>query len=89
MASLFSIIAMICGLIVYIVRKDRQESQQLQQSNSTLDIKNMIQKVVEKVDTFENELRETDLCPRTSVGVIRTHSQKVGRKIRIGYQVVD
>jgi len=28
---------------------------------------------------------ETDLCPRTSVGLIRAHSQKGGRKIRIGY----
>jgi len=58
MASLFAIIAMICGLIVYIVRKDRQESQQLQQFDPTLDLKNSVQKVMEKVDALEYDFRE-------------------------------
>jgi len=55
MASLFTIIAMICGLIVYIVKKDRQETKhQPQQPEPLPDLKIIVQ----KVQTLEKDFRE-------------------------------
>ena len=55
LASLFSILTMICGLIVYIVKKDRKETAQ---SKDQKDIIPDLKIIVKKVDTLENDFKE-------------------------------
>jgi len=52
MASLFSIIAMICGLIVYIVKKDRQETTPSKQEQFDYRF------IVQKIDSLEDDFRQ-------------------------------
>jgi TolA-binding protein len=55
LAGLFSILAMICSLIVYIVKKDRKETSQPHPQNEIIpDLKIIVQKVV----TLENDFKE-------------------------------
>jgi exonuclease VII large subunit len=55
LAGLFSILAMICSLIVYIVKKDRKETNQSHLQNEIIpDLKIIVQ----KVDTLENDFKE-------------------------------